>query len=156
MEELTSASIVRDRSALELFPEIELIDYEECVRYALARREYESQTPWLMSLMTRNPIGTNDIRTMGEGLLIEFSELKKEEWLTWLNDFSEGKINNRWVPEAEDQATYFRVRDKKHSFGNLLVEVIFNGGTSFKAAYYEPQNPLGFLWWWLSNCTKGR
>ncbi len=121
MEELTSPSIVQDSLAGEIFPAMKLSRYEESVQDALRRKEYPSHSGWLGALVTRDPLKGDQVRTSGEGLLIDYREVETSEHQNLLAVHNL-KSTDGWISVGKGSDDWLGFQKNIKAMGQLRVE----------------------------------
>lgn len=149
MEELTAPSIVKDQSSYKLFPLINPSPYSDCVSRALVREEYLSGSPWTASLVTRDPLIGANIRTKGEGFLIDHREKPMANPSKAARALLDGKMEKSWELEGCQTGEWVRFRSNKQLPGVLRVETQYWEGVLMQTTMFEPNGLPGLLWWYI-------
>jgi hypothetical protein len=149
MEELIAQSILTDNSVAGIFPDVPLSGYADNVERALSRVEYFSNEPWTASLVTRHMLSGKYVRTLGEGLLIEYREGRLDTPSDVILRLFDGKQAAGWVTEAYKSRAWVRLKSGQELPGTLKVELIYKDGVLSQTAMFEPRGLPGLLWWYL-------
>jgi uncharacterized protein YbjT (DUF2867 family) len=149
MEELIAQSILTDNSVAGIFPDVPLSGYADNVERALSRVEYFSNEPWTASLVTRHMLSGKYVRTLGEGLLIEYREGRLDTPSDVILRLFDGKQAAGWVTEAYKSGSWVRLKSGQELPGTLKVELIYKDGVLSQTAMFEPRGLPGLLWWYL-------
>jgi uncharacterized protein YbjT (DUF2867 family) len=149
MQELVGPSIITDPSARELFPAIEPITYGAAVAHALARAEMPTGTPWMDSLVTRRPLNRPHVRTLGEGLLIDYREATAREAQAglqrMLQDGSNASLGAGWARRAGLAGEWLRLQRVDGRAARLYLEIQQKGDMLRWAVLNEPRGLPGYL-----------
>ena len=149
MEELTSPSVVQVSLAEEIFPSMDLSTYTESVQDALSRKEYPARVGWLGSLVTRDPLEGNHVRTSGEGLFIDYRELKKSEHHVNLKNDRYSKSIDGWNIVDTGGGDWIGIQRNLKMLGSVRVEFWDKGPKIIQLIMFEPRGIPGLLWWKL-------
>jgi hypothetical protein len=159
MEELVAPSIVIDQTARGLFPDIQTMPYADSVTLALARAELPPDAPWMETLITRHTLAGPHVKTLGEGLLIDYRERSMKSGADWSRSTLKGQAALRalngesipgWTIRAGKAGVWTRLRNERDLPGKLYREVQLKSGTWREALMFEPRGVTGMLWWHLN------
>jgi uncharacterized protein YbjT (DUF2867 family) len=127
MQELVGPSLVSDFSAADLFPDIRPMTYDAAVAHALAREEMPADGPWIGSLVTREPLRGPHVRTLGEGLRIEYREAvsgRTPQSLTrMVEEASSDGLESGWVLQAGRAGQWLRLQRPEGERSRVYLEV---------------------------------
>jgi uncharacterized protein YbjT (DUF2867 family) len=154
MQELVGASVITDPSARLLFPAIEPLTYPEAVGQALARAEMPDDTPWMDSLITRKTLNRPHLRTLGEGLLIDYHETgvahAPQKIRMILRGNSHGELVSGWTVRGGQPGAWLRLERQGSRTGRIYVEIQQKGELLRWAVLYEPKGLAGYVAGWLA------
>ena len=153
MEELVAESLVTDDAARTLFPSVGLASYADSVRRALARDEHLPDSPWMDTLITRRPLTHRNVRTLGEGLLVDY----RERTIDSVSEPTERLLSQLplpgWQTETGARGSWIRMRCERKVPGRLWREIQVErrpgGSLMTEASLFEPLGMLGFLYWFF-------
>ncbi len=142
VEGLQNDSLVRDRSPLSLFPDIQPLDYAEAVRRAIAETHPdEIERVWLEK-------GKSRVRMMHEGMLVEYQELSGLS--TMDEDLPRMRGVKSWETAARLQGGAVRWQAQGKIPGRLWLERhITPEGKTSQTTFFVPFGLPGFLYWHL-------
>jgi len=145
MQELEAPSVTNNPSSI--FSSKGFSNYEESVRAALNRDEYESDESWLSSLITRKTLQGNHVRTLGEGLFIDYRELHQEidggiDAIAMISDPITG-----WKIDFQDEGKWVRICKSYKLLGEFLIEYSFSNPQISQLIMFNPNGIIGMLWW---------
>ena len=149
MEELTAPSIITNRSSTTLFPLISRSLYPDSVKMAIGREEYLPESPWIDSLVTREPLIGSYVRTLGEGFLIDHREKPVTSLTKTASALINGTIVSGWEIEEIQIGLWVRLRSNRQIPGVLRVEIQHREGYLMQTAMFEPRGLPGLLWWYF-------
>ena len=149
MEELTAPSIIKNKSSSVLFPLIKPSLYSESVKYAIGREEYLPESPWIDSLVTREPLIGSWVSTLGEGFLIDHREKPMTSLTTTATDLLNGKKVKEWEIEGIQIGAWVRLKSNRNLPGVLRVEIQHRDGYLMQTAMFDPHGLTGLLWWYF-------
>jgi len=131
---LQSDSLVKDMTARELFPNIQLTNFPDAVRESLDQLhpDYLDQV-WVS--------GTQDRRLKHEGFLIETYHANPSPNMESLLKFTEDTMTGYCIEQERESCLLL----KKENNQWLLWEILPDGKTFRQTAYYAPKDMLGFL-----------
>jgi len=160
---LSADSIVKHSEALQIFPEVKLIDLEAATKDALDKTHpTHIERVW--------DIG-NDFRSLTGKTSNNKDFLKTSEiWLTLKHegcfiDHREAQINSSpqkifhaikcvakeydWHQEINEADSYLIISEQDHSFGDQWIEWRVDQHRLTQTAYFSPHGLPGFLYWHL-------
>ena len=157
VEGLKSSSIVKDSSALEAFPEIQMMDFVSSVRKSLSQLEPTLVEP----LWRQDSLKFRAFKHAGFCIqqYQEFSKAKMDSILNRVKDSSKkwGKIEwekvDQKIADGRKQTILFQ-KSNQNLPGKLWREIrILELGEEIQVSntwLFAPDGAPGFLWWYLS------
>jgi uncharacterized protein YbjT (DUF2867 family) len=153
MEELVASSLVKEQTARILFPSIKLSSYAEAVRLALARTEHPAGAAWTATLVTRHALTARHVRTLGEGLLIDYRQETVDSVSPESRRLVSGEPGSGWTLEAGVPGVWMRLKAQRRLPGVLWREIQLEqrpeGFLVSNSFLFEPCGLHGFLYWFL-------
>jgi len=144
VEGLQNDSLVLERTARQLFPHIEPLDYAEAVRRSLAELDPRTvERVWLDS-------GRAHVRMKHEGFLVDYRvtqtptspDVGKPQHREMLESFKFPHVSG-WETVSQAEGSPLLLK----ALGNLPGELWFERGTTSTTIFFAPMGLPGFLYW---------
>jgi len=145
MQELEAPSVANTTD--NNFYSKKLSDYAESVFSALRREEYEDDKSWLSSLMTRKPLQGKHVRTLGEGLFIDYLELHNSSNREIESISTTFAMLTDWNVDSHNPGKWIRIRKSYEILGDFKIEYNFINMSIVRLIMFNPNGILGLLWW---------
>ncbi len=149
MQELEAPSIVQVAPAIKGLHDSQLLSsYSTSLQYAIGREEYGNHLSWLGALSTRKALVGTLVRTIGEGFLIEYRDLKQVNLSNFGERFLTGKLDGKWELDDFHPGMWIRVKQNIITIGTLFIEMQVMDNRLIQTAMFEPKGIIGYLWWY--------